>query len=106
MSAADVIDIEVPRGDEWREYAMCKDRIDLFFAKRAERPQARERRETRALKLCTVCPVRVTCTAWAREHREYGYWGGENEEDRHLLGFTVSAPIGTRAREAGAAVAG
>ena len=28
----------------------------------------------------------------------YGYWGGESEEDRHLAGFTVSAPIGIRAR--------
>jgi hypothetical protein len=31
-------------------------------------------------------------------NHEYGYWGGESEEDRHLAGFTVSAPIGVRAR--------
>ena len=35
---------------------------------------------------------------WAREHREYGFWGGESEEERHLAGFTVAAPIGIRAR--------
>ena len=38
------------------------------------------------------------CRHWARTNREYGYWAGENEEDRHLLGFRVSAPIGVRVR--------
>ena len=104
MSAVEVTQIEVPRGVEWRDYAMCKGRTELFFAKKAERPQARERREARARKLCTVCPVQTACRSWARENREYGFWGGENEEDRHLLGYTVSAPIGTRARQAGANV--
>jgi WhiB family redox-sensing transcriptional regulator len=31
-------------------------------------------------------------------HREYGYWGGESEEERHLAGYTLTAPIGIRAR--------
>lgn len=114
MSAADVTgdisgeaaQVNVPRGVDWREYAMCHGRTGLFFAKKAERPQARERREARARQLCTVCPVQTTCRDWARDHREYGYWGGENEEDRHLLGYTVSAPIGIRARQAGSAAAG
>ena len=96
----------VPRGVDWREYAMCKGRLELFFAKKAERPQARERREARARQLCTVCPVQVACRTWARDNHEYGFWGGENEEDRHLLGFTVSAPIGIRARRAGSTAAG
>ncbi len=48
--------------------------------------------------LCAACPVVNECRAFARSHREYGYWGGESEEDRHLAGFTVSAPIGVRAR--------
>jgi WhiB family redox-sensing transcriptional regulator len=38
------------------------------------------------------------CRSFAREHHEYGFWAGESEEDRHLAGFTVSAPIGVRAR--------
>jgi WhiB family redox-sensing transcriptional regulator len=38
------------------------------------------------------------CREFARTNREYGYWAGESEEDRHLAGFTVSAPIGVRAR--------
>jgi WhiB family redox-sensing transcriptional regulator len=42
--------------------------------------------------------VLLSCRTFARSNREYGYWGGESEEDRHLAGFTVSAPIGVRAR--------
>jgi WhiB family redox-sensing transcriptional regulator len=30
-------------------------------------------------------------------------WGGESEEERHLAGFTVAAPIGVRARAASCA---
>ena len=85
-------------GAEWAEFAVCKGRTKLFFAPKAERPQARERREDKARRLCLRCPVQVPCQEFARQHREYGFWGGENEEDRHLAGFTVSAPIGIRAR--------
>jgi WhiB family redox-sensing transcriptional regulator len=106
MSAAEVLhdaesDFSVPRGVHWQEYAMCKGHTELFFARKAERPQARERREAKANRLCAACPVRVPCRTFAREGHEYGFWGGENEEDRHLLGYTVSAPIGIRARQAG-----
>ena len=38
------------------------------------------------------------CLQFARPHREYGFWGGESEEERHLAGYTVAAPIGVRAR--------
>ncbi len=83
---------------QWRDHALCKGKTALFFPTRAERPQARERREGRALQLCQTCPVRFDCKSFARSNHEYGFWGGENEEDRHLAGFTVSAPIGIRAR--------
>ena len=82
----------------WRAHAACKGRTELFFAPRAERPQARERREAKARRLCDACPVATPCRDYARNNREYGYWAGESEEDRHLLGFTVLAPIGIRAR--------
>jgi hypothetical protein len=29
-------------------------------------------------------------------NHEYGYWGGESEEERHLAGFTIAAPVGLR----------
>ena len=82
----------------WRDQANCKGNTALFFAKKAERPQARARREAKAQRLCDACEVRQACQSFARDHREYGFWAGESEEDRHLLGFTVSAPIGIRAR--------
>jgi WhiB family redox-sensing transcriptional regulator len=40
--------------------------------------------------------VSTECREFARANREYGYWGGESEEERHVLGFTVAAPIGIR----------
>ncbi|NBN97326.1 MAG: hypothetical protein EBV41_06840 [Actinobacteria bacterium] len=66
------------------------------FAPLAERPQTRERREARARQVCLQCPVLETCRAYAREHREYGFWGGENEEERHTAGFRLIAPVGVR----------
>ena len=72
--------------------------MKLFFAPNAERPQGRLRREAKAQKLCLSCSVQASCLEFAREHHEYGYWGGESEEQRHLAGFTIAAPIGIRAR--------
>jgi WhiB family redox-sensing transcriptional regulator len=83
---------------DWRDRANCKGDTTLFFAKKADRPQARARREVKAQRLCESCEVQVECRVFARDHREYGFWAGESEEDRHLLGYTVSAPIGIRAR--------
>jgi WhiB family transcriptional regulator, redox-sensing transcriptional regulator len=98
MSVAALFEHDVPPAVDWREFASCKGRTALFFPPKAERPQARARREAKALRLCTSCPVVEPCRAFARTNREYGYWAGESEEDRHLAGFTVSAPIGVRAR--------
>jgi WhiB family redox-sensing transcriptional regulator len=85
---------------DWKLQAACRGRLELFFAKKAERPQARARREAKAKRLCDACPVFAECRTAARTNREYGYWAGESEEDRHLLGFRVTAPIGIRARAA------
>jgi WhiB family redox-sensing transcriptional regulator len=87
--------------DAWMEEAACKGNTPLFFAPRAERPQARARREARARRLCMVCEVFDQCNSYARANHEYGFWAGESEEDRHLAGYTVSAPIGVRARAHG-----
>ena len=81
---------------DWTDLANCKGKLKLFFAPNAERPQARERREAKARTLCNECPVQQCCSEFAREHHEYGYWGGESEEKRHLAGYTISAPIGIR----------
>jgi WhiB family redox-sensing transcriptional regulator len=98
MAIAELYAFELPPTQSWQDLAVCKGRTKLFFPPKAERPQARERREAKANRLCAVCPVSHHCREFARSHREYGYWAGESEEDRHLAGFTVSAPIGVRAR--------
>jgi WhiB family redox-sensing transcriptional regulator len=98
MSALEAAEYEPEHTPDWREFAACRGQLHLFFAKKAERPQARERREAKAANLCAVCAVRTPCRSFARQNHEYGFWAGESEEDRHLLGFTVSAPIGIRAR--------
>src|SRR3954451_23001311 len=83
---------------EWTALAACVGQLHLFFGPRAERPHARERRERQARALCDRCPVLAQCRQEARASREYGYWGGESEEERHRAGFTVAAPIGIRSR--------
>lgn len=89
--------ISGPIGDiDWTQFASCKGKTHLFFAPKAERPQARARREAKARSLCNVCIVRDTCRDFARVNHEYGLWGAESEEERHLAGFTIAAPVGLR----------
>jgi WhiB family redox-sensing transcriptional regulator len=83
---------------KWADRARCKGHTTLFFPPAAERPQARARREAKAKVLCEQCPVADCCRAHARSHHEYGFWGAESEEERHLAGYTLAAPIGIRAR--------
>jgi WhiB family redox-sensing transcriptional regulator len=80
----------------WMKFAICHGKTDLFFPKVAERPQARVRRERLAATLCRACPVSAECREYGRETREYGFWGGENEIERHLAGFSLPAAIGLR----------
>ncbi len=87
-------------GRNWIEDAPCIGKTHLFFAKVAERPQARARREARASQLCSACDSRIQCRDWARENREFGFWGNENEEERTLAGYSVPNPVGARRRAA------
>lgn len=99
MAAVEILGIAAPTGDtSWMDLGVCRGRTNLFFPPPAERPQARERREAKARKLCEACPVIDECRTFARANHEYGFWAGESEEERHLAGYTVSAPIGVRAR--------
>lgn len=84
--------------DDWMRRAACKGLTHLFFPSPAERPQARERREAMAKEVCASCAVRNDCQDYARRHHEYGFWGGESEDERHSAGFRLIAPIGVRAR--------
>lgn len=82
-----------PRID-WRDLAVCTGQTPLFFARKAERPEARARREQKARRLCDGCPVQLQCRDYARQNHLYGFWGGESEEERHRAGYTLTAPIG------------
>ena len=55
-------------------------------------------REGKARGVCAECPTLLACRDWAREHREYGFWGGESEEERAAAGFRVDMPVGRVAR--------
>jgi len=82
----------------WTADAACHGRSELFFAPAGERPEARVVRESKARAICRICPVIGACREWAREHREYGFWGGESEEQRAAAGFRVDMPVGRVAR--------
>lgn len=101
MAAVDVVVHRTITDDRWMNAAACKGLTHLFFPPPAERPQARDRREATAKAVCGSCAVNVTCREFARTNHEYGFWGGESEDERHAAGFRLIAPIGVRARNAG-----
>lgn len=82
----------------WQEDALCKGLTHIFFPHDSERPQAKEKREDIALSICTSCPVINECRDYARSNGEYGYWAGENEYDRHLLGYKLNVNFGGQFR--------
>ena len=82
----------------WSDDAACAGQTDLFFAAPGERPEARVLRESRAKIACHSCTTLEECREWARENREYGFWGAESEEERAAAGFRVDMPVGRVAR--------
>ena len=86
--------------EKWMSEGACRGLSSIFFPPAAERPQTRARREAVARTVCMECKVLDTCREFARENHEYGFWGGESEEERHAAGFHLIAPIGVRTRVA------
>ena len=84
--------------EDWTTRGACRGLSHLFFPGAAERPQARERREATARSVCASCEVQAPCREFARVNHEYGFWGGESEDERHAAGYRLIAPIGVRAR--------
>ncbi|WP_422070955.1 WhiB family transcriptional regulator [Streptomyces lasalocidi] len=65
--------------DTWGQRAVCRtaDPDELFVEGAAQ---------NRAKALCTGCPVRTECLAYALDHRiEHGIWGGMTERERRAL---------------------
>lgn len=100
MTAVEIA--RVHQVDDWTRKAACRGLTALFFPPSAERPQARERRELLARSVCESCIVQHPCREYARRNHEYGFWGGESEDERHAAGYRLIAPIGTRARSSAA----
>jgi WhiB family redox-sensing transcriptional regulator len=42
--------------------------------------------------------VLFECRQHARSNLEYGFWGGESEDERAAAGYPVPAPVGGRSR--------
>src|SRR3954454_24927860 len=97
MAAVEFVGLENV-DDEGMRAAAGKGLPRLFFPSSAERPQARERREATARQVCATCAVSGSCREFARLHHEYGFWGGESEDERPAAGFRLIAPSGVRAR--------
>jgi WhiB family redox-sensing transcriptional regulator len=69
---------------DWFEGAACKGLTDLFFPPPGEREAARLQREPKARSVCESCPAMDPCREYARRQQEFGFWGGENEEERFI----------------------
>ena len=80
---ADVLRLQ-PRWiqQDWMEHAACRGLTHLFFPPHGEQAEAREQREAVARTVCAGCAVLIECREFAREHREQGFGGGENEDER------------------------
>ncbi len=98
MGASDLFPLRLWEDQSWSKNAECRGLSSIFFAPPAERPQARERREEAAREVCLQCSVLSACRDFARKNREYGFWGGESEEERHAAGYRLIAPVGIRTR--------
>ena len=80
---ADVVHL-LPRWtqQDWMSAAACHGETQHFFPPHGEQADARAVREARAAAICRTCPVLLTCRDYARRHREQGFWGGENDDQR------------------------
>jgi WhiB family redox-sensing transcriptional regulator len=72
----------------WQERGRCRDLdTELFYPPlESETPRQRRARESAAKAVCSGCPVRGECLAWALASDErLGVWGGKSERERELL---------------------
>ncbi len=76
-----------PPQPAWYDEASCRGKSRLFYPPPSENSTQRAAREARAAIVCATCVARVECRTWAREQREFGFWGGESEAARTAAGF-------------------
>ncbi|WP_373429209.1 WhiB family transcriptional regulator [Streptomyces sp. V4I23] len=56
------------------------------------------RRPASAVALCHGCPVTSECRQWAREHGEFGIWGGETDDERKAVRYRSRAKGAARSK--------
>ncbi len=81
MSVSTSVQVE----DLWQVKASCRGpQAAIFFPpSHFERKDEKEARENRAKDICSSCPVRKPCLAYALGIKEpHGIWGGLNEAER------------------------
>jgi WhiB family redox-sensing transcriptional regulator len=82
----------------WAERARCRGadpkQFDAPFGEDAADRRARE--AAVKSRYCDHCAVAEECREWARQHREYGVWAGESEDERAAAGY---APVLSRRRK-------
>lgn len=71
----------------WYETAECRGKSRLFYPPPYETASDRALRERYAAVVCAGCAAMPECRIWAREQREFGFWGGESEATRIAAGF-------------------
>ena len=69
----------------WREKAICRDEDpELFFPIGSHGPARAQL--AAAKEVCSRCPVRENCLAWALAGDDLdGVWGGTSEDERRVL---------------------
>ncbi|RIQ37442.1 WhiB family transcriptional regulator [Jiangella rhizosphaerae] len=89
-------DVTVPSPDDpgarvdsasWWEYGLCRAwDADLFCVPDGVSPSRKRAQESKAKRICQMCPVREPCLdeAMARDE-QYGVWGGLDTEERRQL---------------------
>ena len=73
-------------GQDWRSFAACRFvDSDVFF------PQS-DLFSNRAKLICSTCPVREQCLAWAMvTDQRYGVWGGKTSRERRHMARSHSS---------------
>ena len=85
----DTLERLIPTADfyAWQEHGLCRDEDrELFFLDPGQRGHEKASRESKALAICSACPVKTACLEHALTVPEkYGVWGGMTVEQRQAL---------------------
>ena len=85
--------------NDWTSKAACRGLTTLLLpAVGRTAAGTRSPRSARPLGVRVLRRSARPAASTPASNHEYGFWGGESEDERHAAGFRLIAPIGTRAR--------